>query len=576
MINISKPIRTRLCAGPALLLGVVLLSGCRSPEEEETGEEAKGNFAPDHMVQVDIQMDEDDWETLRNQYRNFTTELVGADCMSEPFSADYTTFSADVVIDGESAKNVGIRKKGFIGSQSKVKPGLKINVDEWEEGAELFGVDNITLNNSVQDPSLIKQCIGYDLFAKAGLPASQCNFAHVTVNGKDMGVYVHVEPVKPAFLRKHFENDDGDLYEGTLSDFHPLKVLTFDSKTPETDASLAPIKALSDALAKRDDPLLDILNQHINLDQYFSFWAMETIIGHWDGYNGDNTNNFYVYRDSVTNRFSFIPWGIDGTLYPEMFEDEDEDEGFSLVPTGSVLATAILRSNTLYEPYYDRLQELLDEVWDEDAIIAEIDRMEVLVGTVIDGSDIAKEIESIRTYVWGLRDAINFITHEKPDKASNPGCMTEIGSLDASFETEWDSFLPASLHQNSSVGEAEMEVVWDGYNVPFSEVGAAAGEDEEDWATLLLSGLMDDGQDTYIMPYFSFPLESAVPGASLPIDMTTLSAGLLYTGPDLDYAPVQAAWILGGSLDFEEFQPTAGGVIRGTVSTKIHTWEELE
>ena len=574
MQNFSKAPRPLSFPGPVLLLSLTLLAGCRPGDEDDTV--PKGNFDPDHMVQVDIQMAEEDWETLRNQYRDFTTELVGLDCMSQPFSADYTTFSADVVIDGESATNVGIRKKGFIGSQSKVKPGLKINVDEWEQGAELFGVDNITLNNSVQDPSLIKQCIGYDLFAKAGLPASQCNFAHVTVNGQDMGVYVHVEPVKPAFLRKHFDNDDGDLYEGTLSDFHPLKVLTFDSKTPETDATLAPIQALSDALDQRDEPLQDILEAHINLDQYYTFWAMETLIGHWDGYNGDNTNNFYVYRDPVTERFNFIPWGIDGTLYPSMLEqDAQEEEGLSLVPSGSVLASSILRSNNLYEAYYDRLQELLDEVWDEDAIIAEIDRMEALVGTVVSSSEITSEIDTIRDYALGLRDAIGDIVHEKPDKANNPGCMAEIGTLDASFETERNSFVSDSLHEQSAVGEAEMEVVWEDYDIPFLEVGAASVE-EEGWATLLISGLMDDGEGTYIMPYFSFPIENAAPGASLPIDMTTLSAGLLYTGPELGYAPVQAAWILGGSLDFEEFEPTSGGVIRGTVSTKIHTWQELQ
>ena len=44
-------------------------------------------------------------------------------------------------MDGEVALNVGIRKKGFIGSQSIDKPALKINVDEFVDGAELFGVD---------------------------------------------------------------------------------------------------------------------------------------------------------------------------------------------------------------------------------------------------------------------------------------------------------------------------------------------------------------------------------------------------------------------------------------------------
>ena len=98
--------------------------------------------------------------------------------------------------------------KGFIGSQSTTKPSIKINVDEYVEGAKLFGVDNITLNNGVQDPSLLRQCLSYQLFDLAGLPSPRCNFAHVYVNGADMGIYVHVEPIKPAFLRQHFDEDD--------------------------------------------------------------------------------------------------------------------------------------------------------------------------------------------------------------------------------------------------------------------------------------------------------------------------------------------------------------------------------
>ena len=175
----SHPSKNTYClpsTGPALLLGAVLLTGCRPGDEDDTA--AKGNFDANHIVQVDIQMVEEDWETLRNQYRDFTTELVGEDCMSQPFSADYTTFSADVVIDGESATNVGIRKKGFIGSQSKEKPGLKINVDEWEEGAELFGVDNITLNNGCDKCTADINTLEDLHISRLGHSVSRLNEAH--------------------------------------------------------------------------------------------------------------------------------------------------------------------------------------------------------------------------------------------------------------------------------------------------------------------------------------------------------------------------------------------------------------
>ena len=214
--------------------------GCKEPLdedpiiEEEEESTSYGNFDPDHVVQIALTMDEDDWEDLRFESQNFVTAL-GGDCMSEPIGMNYTEFEAGITMDGESIPSIRIRKKGLIGSQSTTKPSFSINLDEYIDGAELFGTDNLTLNNGVQDPSLIRQCLTYDLFARAGVPASRCNFARVSMNGQDLGIYVHVEPVKRSMLRDHFGDDSGDLYEGSLSDFRTGWQQTFDPDTSSTD-----------------------------------------------------------------------------------------------------------------------------------------------------------------------------------------------------------------------------------------------------------------------------------------------------------------------------------------------------
>ena len=197
-----------------------LFLGCTSdlPEEpmtvpvEEVSSSEYGNFAPDHVVQISLSMDPDDYDTLRNESQNFVTTFA-CDQMDGPIGMDYTEFQASITMDGESLPLIRVRKKGLLGSQSTIKPSFSINLDEYVDGAELFGTDNLTLNNGVQDPSLIRQCLTYGLFEKAGLPAPRCNFARVSMNGEDLGIYVHVEPVKKSFLRDHFGSDEGDLYE---------------------------------------------------------------------------------------------------------------------------------------------------------------------------------------------------------------------------------------------------------------------------------------------------------------------------------------------------------------------------
>ena len=88
-----------------------LSTGCSDKEsnsvifDESAGEDSGaewedyGNFDPEHVVQISLTMNEEDWDALRNQSRNFLTEFRG-DCMDEPFSYDYTYFSAEIDMDG--------------------------------------------------------------------------------------------------------------------------------------------------------------------------------------------------------------------------------------------------------------------------------------------------------------------------------------------------------------------------------------------------------------------------------------------------------------------------------------------
>ncbi len=549
------------------------LPGCGSSDKEEL-EEEKGNFDPNHVLQVELTLAKSDWRALRNETRSITGELSG-DCREGPFLGEYTWFSADVTIDGESLDNIGVRKKGFIGSQSTTKPGLKLNLDEFVEGVELFGVDNIVLNNAVQDDALIRQCLGYQLFTKAGLPASRCNFARVSVNGEDLGIYVHVEPVKPSFLRAHFGNDDGDLYEGTLTDFHPLWYKTIESKTDETDESLTPVVRFVDDLADSSEPIEDVLDAHIHLDTFLTFLAMETWTGHWDGYGG-NQNNFFVYRDSESDRFSFIPWGLDGVLDSRALED-------SFIPTSGYIAIQILESPELSDRFYDRLGELLDTVFNEEEILAEIDRMEALLATEIDTSEIAAPIDDIRDYVNGRRENVRDAIPVTPEDFDYPFCMQEHGSIEASFETYWETEWK-DLGDIMSTGELDMSITYDGDVIPLTQAGVVIGlpeseeggdDEESEYVELLMLGEFNAGETMgYLLPYLYFPLEWAEEDVTLGIGWR-VDGSLLYAGADTEYEFVDAGSLWEGELYLDEFDPTPGGRVTGSLSSGIYTWERV-
>ncbi len=63
-------------------------------------------------------------------------------------------------------------------------------------------------------------------------------------------------------------------------------------------------------IAVPDGQLLEAVGGVVNLDKFYAFWTMETLVGHWDGYTG-NTNNFYFYRHPDSGLVEFVPWGAD-------------------------------------------------------------------------------------------------------------------------------------------------------------------------------------------------------------------------------------------------------------------------
>jgi hypothetical protein len=165
----------------------------------DAGDPTAPLFDPSHIVEVRIDMVPGDWDQLRQQTRSIF-DLLAGDCLAAPFPSPFTYFVGTVSVDGQTLTGVGIRKKGFIGSLSTEKPSLKLKFDHTTTSQRAFGTDDMTLNNAKQDPALVRQCLGYAAFARAGLPGPRCNFAHVVVNGADLGVFVHVEAVDKDLL----------------------------------------------------------------------------------------------------------------------------------------------------------------------------------------------------------------------------------------------------------------------------------------------------------------------------------------------------------------------------------------
>lgn len=439
----------RASNGWPLLAVAALVSGCGDDEGSAPTQDsvlATGDlYDPLRRLEIEVEMPAADWDALREQGFSLFEFQRG-----EAGDFDYTFFDADIRIDGQRLERASVRKKGGLGSLSRVRPSLIVDLDRNVADREVLGVTRLTLNNDRSSPAHNRQCMAYELFAQAGLPASRCNLAHVVVNGEDLGTFSHVEPIRKPLLQRLFGDDSGNLYEGREDgDFTPDGVERFQIKTNAATNDRSDLRAVVRALEAADDQVVAELERVVDLDQFRRFWALETLTGNWDSYSG-NTNNFYLYHDPASDKLVFLPWGTDTAFTGGSIVDAYNQ-------TLTVYATGAL-ANRLYNLPEERarfralLAELNDTLWDASALEARLDELAGLSTDAWPGA-VAAQREFLLTHSDNLRAEL---AQPAPEwrlggiDLSGP-CRGRINRVSGEFDT---SFTAGPLQPAADAGGA--------------------------------------------------------------------------------------------------------------------------
>jgi hypothetical protein len=526
-------------------------------------------FPSDRAIQVEITLAPEDWDTLRSQTRTIF-DVLGPGCMEAPFESPFTYFPATVTVDGLAVENVGVRKKGFIGSLSEEKPSLKIKAHEYAPEQTFFGLKRLTLNNVQQDPAYVSTCLTYDLFRSAGMVAPRCAFAEVTVNGELMGAFVSVDSIKKPFLAREYGDDSGTLYEGTLSDFREGWTKTFEQKTLESEGPGVHIDAVREALDAPDDALLAALDEVMDLDQFMTFWALEVLVGHWDGYAG-NTNNYYLYAHPDDQRLRFIPWGADATFVPNKdLKDESQE-----IPA-SVMAQGALTRRLYDHPegrswYLGRMQWALDSAWDEDARQADVDRLEAILAPLLFPGEIAPafaRMNLVRNFINGRRAEIQ--------TELDAGGAPWLFPMRDSFCFEFQAQLTGAADSNFGSIENPNPYTNEGGQLSFDpqpdewvfqetgvQVGFSDNPDQAGRVELRLFRHLGDGVS--ILAVWVFDPEYIVPGATISVDFEEAEGFLIKVGdgPGFEFL----GYLSGGEIQIQEGSTTFGTPFKATVDS---------
>ena len=173
----------------ALLISILLMNGSalgiQSTANTMGYEDRLFDTSRVHTLDIVI----DDWEAFLETAR----------------SEEYSVCS--VVIDGEAFRNVGIRGKGntslsSVASMDSDRYSFKIEFDQYDSTKTYYGLDKLSLNNLIQDNTMMKDYLTYQMMNEFGVAAPLSSFVYITVNGEDWGLYLAVEAVEESFLQQ--------------------------------------------------------------------------------------------------------------------------------------------------------------------------------------------------------------------------------------------------------------------------------------------------------------------------------------------------------------------------------------
>lgn len=243
--------------------------------------------------------------------------------MIETYSADDSKewLTATVTIDGETFEDVGLRLKGnsslrSVGTDTDPQdiPWL-IRLDEYVDGQSLDGSTDFVVRSSTSETSL-NEAVALEMLGASGLATEQAIATRFSVNGSQEALRLVVEDPDDAWDAATFDTDgilykaqsDGDYsYRG---DDPAAYEDVFSQKSPSGEDDLTPLIAFLKFLDESDDETFAAeLGEHLDVDAFATYLAMQDIVGNTDDIDGPGNNSFLRY-DSETGAFTVVSWDL--------------------------------------------------------------------------------------------------------------------------------------------------------------------------------------------------------------------------------------------------------------------------
>jgi CotH kinase protein len=266
---------------------------------------------------------------------------------------------ATVEVDGKVYDGVGVRYKGNSSyknprkrNKEKLPFNLKasyVNKDQRFPG----GYETMKLGNVFMDPSFVRENVSYEI-ARKYMPAPQCNFAKVYVNGEFIGLYTNIQSIDSKFLEDSFGTTNGSFFkcdpewEDVIpappgckeGEYSSLMYVGDDAKCyggwyeleSKGEDGWKDLVGLSKTVSLTPESI----PSKLNVDMTLWMHAFNHVLVNLDSYTGRFSHNFYLYKtpDGLMTpliwdlNISFGGFRLDGEKQGEL--NNEELQQFSL------------------------------------------------------------------------------------------------------------------------------------------------------------------------------------------------------------------------------------------------------
>ncbi len=183
-----------------------------------------------------------------------------------------------------------------------------------------------------------RQVLAYYLMNKAGVAAPSCRTVVLSVNGDQQGLYVEFEdPDNKNWLAEKFGDNDGDLFKAAFDVpdekqyFATLEDLGdeaddyywhYRKKTNHKNAGASDYSSIISFIKVINETpnaeFVETLKENFDTDAFIKYLVVANFISNWDSYPV-RPKNFWLYQNPLDDKWTFIPWDLDGTFQPYTF-----------------------------------------------------------------------------------------------------------------------------------------------------------------------------------------------------------------------------------------------------------------